>query len=247
MTAGHPHLVERARLDRRVHDARRVAHRRARVAREPVLRAVAPVQRGHVRRHRAVEIDGNLRADPALGLQPVHEVQERLRAPDRERRDDHLPAAGDGAVDHVGERQRRVARLVRPVAVRGLDHQPVGGLDRGRRLHDRIGRASQVAREHGPRAARVERDDRRAEDVPGRQQRRLHARGRVHAAARTERERTAAGIAPPARPCTAAARARASSSRAGWRTRPPPPAGGRCRAAGSGTVRTSPRCSRSCP
>ena len=127
---------------------------------------MAREDRRHVGRHRTVQIGrqvGNL----ARRLEPVQQVQQRLRAADGEGRDDHDAAARGAAPHHVGELLRRVLLPVRAVAVGGFDEHPVGARRRHRWPHHQVVAAAEVAREqHRARAAGEMRAG-RAEDVAG--------------------------------------------------------------------------------
>ena len=133
---------------------------------------------GDVGGHRTVEVDRQERRDRARRLEEVEFVEERLRAADGERRDDHDAAPGRGARDHAPERVERVDRVVHAIAVGRLEHQRVDVVTAFRRAHDAVVRAAEVAGEEHRTAASRDADAGGAEDVPGRRQPDLEALGR---------------------------------------------------------------------
>jgi hypothetical protein len=74
-------------------DAHAVEQRGHLARRHPQRTCVAPVQRGGLARHRAVEKDRQLAWHEAGLAQPLQHEQQRLRAADRERRPQHRSAA----------------------------------------------------------------------------------------------------------------------------------------------------------
>ena len=92
--------------------------------------------------------------------------QHALNASDRERRDDHRPAAADGVGDDLGKGVGGVSLVVLPVAIGGLDQKIVGAFDRHRVDHRRVAVAADVAGEDDGGAGPIDLDGRRAQDVP---------------------------------------------------------------------------------
>jgi hypothetical protein len=88
-------------------------------------------------------------------LQPLQQQQQRLRAPDRERRQQHRAAALMVRVDDVGQLCGGVLRRVRPVAVGRFDDQHVGLRHGLGRRHQQVALAAEVATEHQPVAAAI--------------------------------------------------------------------------------------------
>src|SRR3712207_3427381 len=89
-----------------------------------MLVAVALVNLRRVRRHRRVRAHGQ-DWDAAFVLKLSYVVEQLLRAPDREGRDEQRPAALGRLVDDARERFPRVFRVVQAVAVSGLDEHVV--------------------------------------------------------------------------------------------------------------------------
>jgi len=96
------------------------------------------------RRHRAVEVDRHLRKPPAPEQLEQH-VDHLLGAADREGRHEHHSPAGEGPLRRLRQFLVEVFRLVRAVAVSGLDDQDVAA-DGGRR----IGRQGRVVAATSP-------------------------------------------------------------------------------------------------
>ena len=118
---------------------------------------------------------------PALH-EPVELPDDLLGPPDRERRDEQHALPAHRVVDDLGQRlDRRVGRFVLPAAVGGLADDEVGVVDWRWVADDRRTGASEVAREDEDRVAAAGRareahpHDRRAQDVPGVEQRDVDA------------------------------------------------------------------------
>ena len=94
--------------------------------------------------HGAVQHDGQVGDGPRL-LEAVERVQQPLRAPHGEGRDDDHAAACGRAPHDVAQLLGGVEFDVLAVAISGLDHHPVGHLPRGRRQHDLVVFTAQVA------------------------------------------------------------------------------------------------------
>ncbi len=109
--------------------------------------------------------------DAARLLQPGQVEHQLLRAPDRERGDDDRPAPFHGSGDDALELRGNGLRIVTPVPVGGLHNHLVGLPERRRIREDRGSEAAQIAGEDQPPAVRsladLDRDDGRAQDVPG--------------------------------------------------------------------------------
>ena len=79
-------------------------------------------------------------------LQPVQQVQQRLRAADRECRDQHDTAAAARAPDHFLQLVERIDGLVTSIAIRGFDDQMIRLPHDGWRSGRRWPRASTATR-----------------------------------------------------------------------------------------------------
>ncbi len=182
-----PGTREGAGLLGRVHDdGIRVVERRLALREEPrclfvVAVGMPPVDVGRLRRHRRIEVEPDLRDAPGRH-EAVELPDDLLRPPDRERRDEEDAA---GLVDEAdGLRQdadRLALGLVLAPAVRRLHDDVVRVGEHRRVAEDRRASPTEVAREHdrplGPAGlvGDAEADDGRPEDVPGVEERRVHA------------------------------------------------------------------------
>jgi hypothetical protein len=121
---------------------------------------------GRLDRHRAVEIDGQLRDSPGL-FELAKQIEEILGASDGEGRDQE-PAPLIGRAPHrLLDDGRGVAGRVKAIAVGGFDQQSVGGRDPDRIAHDRHVVPPEIAGVHEPASAGDDLDGRGAENVAG--------------------------------------------------------------------------------
>ncbi len=83
-------------------------------------------------------------------------VEQHLGAVHGEGRDDHGPPTRDGPRDDITEVIERERVVMRPVAVRALDDDPVGVTDGLRTQQQRVARTTQVTAEHDGGAAQLQ-------------------------------------------------------------------------------------------
>ena len=139
---------------------------------EPVFAEMVTENRAGVHRHGTVEIDRDLRQS-ALLPQLTEMVEERLRAPDREGRNDDRPAAPDRSSDNVFEYTFRIGLSMMPIAVCGLGDDVIGLGNRHGIDHRRAAVASDVTREDNLHIAALQLDTRCAENMAHRPEDRL--------------------------------------------------------------------------
>ena len=122
---GHGRAVQRLGLFHLGHIGRH-AERRPRVGRRQALVAGVPkIDIDGAAGHRAVQEHRQV-ADDAPRLLELPDVEQRLRAPNRERGYHHGAAAPDRARDDGFQRVGRLLRAVLAVAIGGLDDQMIG-------------------------------------------------------------------------------------------------------------------------
>jgi len=104
--------------------------------------------------HRAVDVDRDVRRQPALGLQLAQKVQHHLGAADRECRDQDDPATLDRLGDDPLEAVLGIVVRVVAVSVGALEEQVVARREPGEVRDDRLVRRPDVAGEHHDRFLR---------------------------------------------------------------------------------------------
>ena len=193
---------------------------------EIVVLAVLAVDRRGVAGHRAVEIDRQI-GNAVVALEHLQEVDQLLRPADGERRDQHHAAALDRALDDARQRVEDRAVGMIAIAVGAFADEVVARRRRGGIVVERAVVAADVAGEQNPQRRRAvadfDFDHVRAEQMAGvvvAHPDRLGGREplaalggakQLHRLARRRGRRRAA------------ARACASSSPCGWRSRRPAP------------------------
>ena len=113
---------------------------------QAVFAEMVTENRAGVYRHGAVEIDRDLRQSASLP-QLTEMVEKRLRAADREGRNDDRPAAPDRSSDYVFEHTFRVGLAMMAIAVCGLGDDVISLGNYHRIDHRRAAVASDVTRE----------------------------------------------------------------------------------------------------
>ena len=138
-------------------------------------RVMVAVHLDHLAGHRAVQEHLPARQVPLVPV-PGEPVQQFLRAPHRERRDQHVAAVAPGLLQDLAELDDGLgAVLVVAVAVGRFHQHQVGLADRGRIAQDRRALGTEVAGEHQLAAIRPHFDDAGTEDVAGIAERDLDA------------------------------------------------------------------------
>ena len=191
-----------------------------------VVVAVLAVEIRCLRGHRRVEVQRQQRDLAALD-EPVQLPDDLLRAPDRERRhEQHAPGVVDDPHGLGEEADGLALGLVFAAAVRRLDEDVVRGVERRRVAQDRGPGAAEVAGadDDALLPARCvlhpQPDHRRAEDVPGVEERRVDPRRDLELLAVADGpERTPAIVRRPSR-CRAVRRGRFRGAAAGPAARP---------------------------
>ena len=167
---GHGRAVQRLGLFHLGHIGRH-AERRPRVGRRQALVTGVPkIDIDGAAGHRAVQEHRQVAGDAPRLLELPDVVEQRLRAPHRERGYHHGAAAPDRARDDGFQRVGRLLRAVLAVAIGGLDDQMIGLRHPARRRHQRIAVATQVAGKHQASAGMADLDDGGAQDMAGRGQ-----------------------------------------------------------------------------
>lgn len=119
--------------------------------------ATAPVHVQRPRRHRTVDIDGQL-GDAALGHQPIDVPQDDLGSVDGEGRNHNHTTTTRRLGYHLGQNVFGVDIGVLLVAIGRLDHDEVGAANRVRRQQQWVGRAAEISAEHHRRLMILELD-----------------------------------------------------------------------------------------
>src|SRR5262249_44784370 len=112
-----------------------------------VLRRVLAVKIDGRDRHRAVNVDGELRREASFALESAQVIEHFLRATDGECGNQQNAGTVDDALAYARERLFRVLGAVQTVAVRGFQQDVVRACDRLGVLQDRNAFSPDVARE----------------------------------------------------------------------------------------------------
>ena len=135
---------------------------------ETMLGMKAHVESGGVDRHRTVEIHRQILGYLAQALELPQIEQQRLGTPDGKGRNHHLATACNGAIDHLGQLQRRVGVIMPTVAIGRLEHQPIRGGRHLRYTHDGIVGSAEIAGENDAAAIGFDFRKGRAKNMPAR-------------------------------------------------------------------------------